>query len=173
MKTETNGAAAVLAAFWGLVCSYCLRLLVPLIVLLFVVLLDYATGMAKAWKRGELNTHTGLMGILKKLGYAVIVCVSGVVDWLISYGLAQAGIDLHLPFLLSMVVICWLIINELISILENVAAFDGPVPPWLGKLLNRIKKTVDEKAEPETEFEIKTTELKGNGKMEDGEHERS
>lgn len=171
MKTETNGAAAVLAAFWGLVCSYCLRLLVPLIVLLFVVLLDYGTGMAKAWKRGELNTHTGLMGILKKLGYAVIVCVSGVIDWLISYGLAQAGIDLHLPFLLSMVVICWLIINELISILENVSAFDGPVPPWLGKLLNRIKKTVDEKAEPEAQFEIKTPPLPDDDK--EDEHERS
>ena len=53
MKTETNGAAAVLAAFWGLVCSYCIKIMVPLIVLLCVMLLDYATGMAKAWHRGS------------------------------------------------------------------------------------------------------------------------
>lgn len=149
MKTETNGAAAVLAAFWGLVCSYCIKLMVPLIVLVCVMLLDYITGLAKAWHRGELSSRVGVRGILKKLGYVVTVAVAGIMDWLIAYGLAQAGIDVHLPFLLGMIVTCWLIINELISILENVAAMDGPVPPWLGRILNKLKQTVDEKVEPE------------------------
>ena len=149
MKTETNGAAAVLAAFWGLVCAYCVKIMVPLLVLLCVMLLDYVTGMAKAWHRGELSSRVGVRGILKKLGYVVTVAVAGVMDWLIGYGLAQAGIDIHLPFLLGMIVTCWLIINELISILENVAAMDGPVPPWLGRILNKLKQTVDDKVEPE------------------------
>ena len=167
MKTETNGAAAaVLAAFWGLVCSYCIKIMVPLIVLLCVMLLDYITGLAKAWHRGELSSRVGARGILKKLGYVVTVAVAGVMDWLISYGLAQAGIDLHLPFLLGMIVTCWLIINELISILENVAAMDGPVPPWLGRILNKLKQTVDEKVEPED----KPVVLPDDGK-EDADHE--
>lgn len=44
-------------------------------------------------------------------------------------------------------VIIWLIINELISILENVAALGGPVPVFLAKLLARLKNTVEKKAE--------------------------
>ena len=168
MKSETNGAAAVLAAFWGLVCSYCIKIMVPLIVLLCVMLLDYITGMAKAWHRGELSSRVGVRGILKKLGYVVTVAVAGIMDWLIAYGLAQAGIDIHLPFLLGMIVTCWLIINELISILENVAAMDGPVPPWLGRLLNKLKQTVDEKVEPEGDS--KTPVLPGNGEMEEDDH---
>ncbi len=168
MKTETNGAAAVLAAFWGLVCSYYIKLMVPLIVLVCVMLLDYATGMAKAWHRGELSSRVGVRGILKKLGYVVTVAVAGVMDWLISYGLAQAGIDVHLPFLLGMIVTCWLIINELISILENVAAMDGPVPPWLGRLLNKLKQTVDDKVAPEVN--VTAPVLPGNGKMEEDDH---
>lgn len=168
MKTETNGAAAVLAAFWGLVCSYCIKIMVPLIVLLCVMLLDYVTGMAKAWHRGELSSRVGVRGILKKLGYVVTVAVAGVMDWLIGYGLAQAGIDVHLPFLLGMIVTCWLIINELISILENVAAMDGPVPPWLGRLLNKLKQTVDDKVAPEVN--VTAPVLPGNGKMEEDDH---
>ena len=144
----TSGAAAALAAFWGLVCAYCVRLVVPLVVLLAVMLLDYITGMAKAWHRGQLSSRVGVRGIVKKVGYLVIVCVAGVMDWLIGYGLAQAGIDIHLPFLLGLIVTCWLVINELISILENIAAMDGPVPSWLGKLLNKLKQTVDDAVAP-------------------------
>lgn len=144
----TSGAAAALAAFWGLVCAYCVHLVVPLVVLLAVMLLDYITGMAKAWHRGQLSSRVGVRGIVKKVGYLVIVCVAGVMDWLIGYGLAQAGIDIHLPFLLGLIVTCWLVINELISILENIAAMDGPVPSWLGKLLNKLKQTVDDAVAP-------------------------
>lgn len=148
MKTEVTGATAVLAAFWGLLCSYCVKLMIPLIILLVVVLLDYFTGMAKATVRNEWCSKVGFLGIIKKVSYAVIIVVAGVTDWLITYGLQQVGIDLHLPFLLALIVTCWLIINELISILENVAEMGGPVPPWLGRLLNKLKSTVDDKVEP-------------------------
>ena len=42
--------------------------------------------------------------------------------------------------------ICWLIINELISILENVAAIGGPVPEFLKALLGKLKTATEEKA---------------------------
>ena len=42
-------------------------------------------------------------------------------------------------------VIVWLVINELISILENVAAIGGPVPGFLQKLIQRLKVSVEEK----------------------------
>lgn len=38
----------------------------------------------------------------------------------------------------------WLIINELISILENLAAIGVPGFPRLAKLLERLKNTVSE-----------------------------
>ena len=84
---------------------------------------------------------------MKKVGYLVVVGAAGVADWLIRYGLAQAGIEVEFDFLLAAMVIIWLIINELISILENVAALGGPVPVFLAKLLARLKNTVEKKAE--------------------------
>ena len=95
---------------------------------------------------GKLCSKTGLRGILKKLGYLVLVGVAGVVDWLVRYGLTQVGVEVSFQFLMAAMVIVWLIINELISILENVAALGGPVPGFLRKLLTRLKATVETKA---------------------------
>lgn len=146
MKTEYNSVAAVLAVALGALSSYFLRLLIPLIVLLLVMLLDYVTGMVKAWIKGELSSRIGVRGIIKKVCYLVIVVVAGIMDWLISDGLQSIGVAYKLPFLLGAIVAVWLIINELISILENVAAAGGPVPAWLTKLLSHIKGTVEAKA---------------------------
>ena len=146
MKTEANTISAVIAAALGALLSYCVQLVIPLIVLFLVMLLDYVTGMSKAWIRGEMSSRIGIKGIVKKLGYIVIVAVAGVMDWLIAYGLESVGIEFKLPFLLAAIVMIWLIINELISILENVAAIGGPTPPFITKLLSKLKNTVEDKA---------------------------
>ena len=77
--------------------------------------------------------------------------VAGVVDWLVRYGLTQVGVEVSFRFLMAAMVIVWLIINELISILENVAALGGPVPGFLQKLLGRLKDTVEKKAAGESD----------------------
>ena len=143
MKNE-NSVIAILAAAGGALCSYGAKLVVPLAVLLLVMVADYVSGMAKAWSTGTLCSRIGLRGILKKLGYLVLVGVAGVVDWL-----AQTGVEVTFQFLAAAIVIVWLIINELLSILENVAAIGGPVPAFLQKLLGRLKNAVEKKAEDE------------------------
>lgn len=49
----------------------------------------------------------------------MLVGVAGVVDWLVRYGLTQVGVEVSFQFLMAAMVIVWLIINELISILET------------------------------------------------------
>ena len=41
--------------------------------------------------------------------------------------------------------VIWLVINELISILENVAALGAPVPGFLQSLIKRLKVSVEDK----------------------------
>lgn len=57
----------------------------------------------------------------------------------------QAGIDLHIELFCGLLVTVWLIINELISVLENLAAIGVPGFPRLNRLLSRLKSTVNEK----------------------------
>ena len=145
-----NTMKAVLAAALGALCAYAVELVVPVLVLVAVMLLDYATGMAKAYSAGQLSSRIGIRGILKKLGYLVIVAVAGVVDWLIRYGLDSVGVEIKVEFLIALIVIVWLVINELISILENVAALGGPVPGFLQKLIGRLKSSVEQRTGEES-----------------------
>ena len=153
MKTEYNTISAVLAAAMGTLASYFLKLLVPLILLAVLMAVDYFTGVAKAWMKKELSSRVGVIGFLKKIGYLVIIGVAGAMDFLFSYGLESVGIDYKLPFLFASIVTIWLIINECISILENVAAFGGPVPPFVTKLLKHVKGAVESKADSVTPAE--------------------
>ncbi len=134
-----NGWKAVAVTATAAVSAYLEQAVVPLAVLVVVMVLDYFTGMAKAWESGTLSSRVGLQGIVKKVGYLVIVAVAMVVDWVIRSGLYQVGLPYELPFLVCLMVAVWLIINECISILENVAAIGAPVPAWLLKLMRRLK----------------------------------
>lgn len=136
--------AAVAAAIGALV-AYGVQLFIPCIVLVVVMLLDYITGMVKAWEAGELSSKIGIKGILKKLGYLVIVSVACVVDWCARYGAESAGMDWKFEFLFASIVLLWLVINELISILENVSAIGVPVPSFLTAIINKLKTSTENK----------------------------
>jgi len=147
MKENINPIIAVLAAALGVASSYLVQLIVPLIVLVIAMLADYGTGMVKAWNAGTLCSRTGIRGILKKVGYLVIVAVAMGADYLLRYGLDQVGVHINIEFLIAAIVIVWLIINELISILENVAAIGAPVPEFLLKLIEKLKTVTEKQAE--------------------------
>ena len=80
-----------------------------------------------------------------RLGYMAMVAVGAAVDYLLHGALKQAGIDLHIELFCGLLVTVWLIINELISVLENLAAIGVPGFPRLNRLLSRLKNTVNEK----------------------------
>ena len=123
-QTVLKTTVAVLGA--GLV-SYLGTLAVPMLVLLGVMLLDYITGMIKAYIRAELNSKFGIKGILKKLCYMVMVAVGAAVDYLLRGAVIGA---------------VWLTINELISVMENLAAIGVPGFPRLQRILRRLRRTV-------------------------------
>lgn len=139
LKTAVTVLGSAAAAYFG-------ALAVPLLVLLCAMLLDYATGMAKAYITAQLSSRIGLRGILKKLCCMAMVAVGAAVDYLLESALASAGIELGTGLFCGMLVAVWLIVNELISILENLAAIGVPGFPALEKLLRRLRSAIDNEA---------------------------
>lgn len=41
--------------------------------LIFAMIIDYATGMSAAWYNSELSSKKGVKGIVKKVGYLALV----------------------------------------------------------------------------------------------------
>ena len=129
---------ASISAYFGII-------VVPLIVLTLVMVIDYITGMAAAYVNAELSSRKGIRGIFKKLGYYSLVCVGITLDYILSSGLAQIGITNDVNIWFGLIIAIWLIINELISILENLSRLDVPIPKFLTKFVEKLKNNVDEK----------------------------
>lgn len=136
----------VSAAFAGLL--YYLGIVsIPIIMLIFAMIIDYATGMSAAFYNSELSSKRGVRGIVKKVGYLALVVAAMILDWLISQGLQQINVDITYSVFFAVLVAVWLIINELISTLENLSRMGVPIPNFMKKLIDRIKTTVDEREE--------------------------
>ena len=120
---------------------------VPIIILIVAMIIDYTTGMLSAWLNAELSSKKGIKGIVKKVSYLALVAVAMIVDWLIFQGLQQINVDLHYSVFFAVLVTVWLIINELISVLENLSRMGVPIPNFLKKIIDRLKNTVDEKGD--------------------------
>lgn len=144
---KENGWKALIAVLIGGISAYMQQIIIPLIILAAVMIIDYMSGILRAWAQEQLNSRIGVKGIVKKLCYLLLVCVAGVVDWLIFSGLRKVGISLDFGFCFGLMVTIWLIVNELISILENLAALEVPMPNFLTKIVKHLKNVVEVKGE--------------------------
>ena len=131
------GAMGALAAYFNI-------LAVPLVVLVAVMLIDWITGLAGASTTGKLSSRVGVIGIVKKVCYLALVAVGMVVDYLISSALVSIGISLQINYCFGMIITVWLIINELISILENLGEMGVPLPSFLTSMIKTLKSKVEE-----------------------------
>ncbi len=104
------------------------------VALLVVVTVDYLTGLLKGWFSKSLSSKIGFKGIVKKICYFLVVGLAGIVDWL-----------MQTKYLISWLVIVFLICNEGISILENLGKIGIPLPKFLISMLEKLKDTTEKK----------------------------
>lgn len=114
-----------------------------LLALTCVMVVDYVTGMLASKKENTISSKKGMWGIIKKLMYIIVVGIGMLMDWLILT--TADSINVHIPVatFFGMLVAVWLIINELISILENLARLETPLPGFLLELVQHFKVVVE------------------------------
>ncbi|MBQ2634705.1 MAG: phage holin family protein [Oscillospiraceae bacterium] len=123
------------------------ELAAPVVILVIAMVCDYLTGMGRAWVRRELASRVGVIGIIKKVGYLVAVAVSCCVDFVVQYAAEKTGADWSGVYICGLTVTVWLILNECISILENLEGIGTPLPGFLTKLLHRLQKTAEKQGD--------------------------
>ena len=122
--------------------------------LLFVAFLllnvaDWITGWMKSRMAKKENSMKGWQGVLKKLGYWIMIMVAfGASAVFVEIG-KSIGIDLGVTTLLGWFVLASLIINEIRSILENFVEAGYDVPIILVKGLAVADKVVNKDSEGE------------------------
>lgn len=113
---------------------------------LLLNVLDWLTGWYKARVKKEASSKAGLNGIIKKVGYWIILLIA----FLIPYMFQRLGkdlLDMDLGYLsaLGWFTLANLLINEIRSILENLIACGYQAPEILKRGLEITEKMLDEK----------------------------
>lgn len=103
---------------------------------------DWITGWMKSRMAGKENSIKGWKGVLKKLGYWIMIAVAfGMGSVFVHIG-DTLHLDLHVTALLGWFVLASLLINEIRSILENFVEAGFKVPDILTKGLAVAEKVV-------------------------------
>lgn len=102
---------------------------VAFLCLIVAIILDYISGIIKAYSTKTLSSSIGFRGILKKIGVLVLVMLAVVVDRItVDNGSIRT------------LVIYYFVANEGLSVLENLAQAGIPIPKKLKEALKIIKK---------------------------------
>lgn len=107
-----------------------------LIALVAFIVIDYVTGIIKAFILKQLSSEVGFKGIAKKILILLLVAAANIVDRLTNAdGLIRSMMCL------------FFIANEGLSILENCALMGVPFPKKFKLILEQLKKNNDEEVE--------------------------
>lgn len=100
-------------------------------VLVWLIVIDIATGITKSFKVKETNSTTGLFGIVK---HALVMLLTFVV----SVYVPLFGFNTVAQFFVG-----YLIVSYMISILENWGALGLPMPKFVIERLEKLRDTMD------------------------------
>ena len=105
---------------------------------------DWLTGWMKSRMAGKENSVKGWQGVLKKLGYWLMILVAFAASAVFIEIGNTLGMDLGVTTLLGYFVLASLLVNELRSILENFVEAGYNVPTVLVKGLKVADKVVNQ-----------------------------
>lgn len=101
-----------------------------LIVLIAFMVLDYITGLIKAYVNKVVSSDVGLKGIARKSLILIVLIVAVMLDRLLNTG----------TWLFRTLVCYFYIANEGISLLENCSQLGLPIPDKLKEALIQLKE---------------------------------
>ena len=105
---------------------------------------DWLTGWMKSRMAGKENSVKGWQGVLKKLGYWLMILVAFAASAVFIEIGNTLGMDLGITTLLGYFVLASLLVNELRSILENFVEAGYNVPTVLVRGLEVADKVVNQ-----------------------------
>lgn len=126
MKESINLSLAVIAEFLIFVFG---GFDIALKILLITIVIDYLSGIAKAFVLGVADSKQGFKGIVKKVSVLLIVALAVQIDTVTNAN-----------GLLRNLVIYYFVANEGLSIIENLGQAGVPIPEALKQALKQLRK---------------------------------
>lgn len=111
------------------------------------IIFDCVTGLLKAALIGDgLSSKKGWIGFWKKISLLVGLSFGVYLDYVVPLLFIQAGLSLNVKLPFALIICCYIILNECISICENLYEINpSGMPKWICTLLKVAKKDLDNK----------------------------
>ena len=156
-----NGDKFYLSLLTGLLASISQKYSILLFLVLVSIIFDVVTGLAKCVVSCELiSSKKGTKGFIKKLMLIVAFVFGIFLDFFVPYLLQQININLPFNSPFGFVFGCYIVLNECISIMENLFACNPQIlPKWVLPLFKEAKEKINKKADDENGGDKNGTDL--------------
>lgn len=137
-KLATSVITGLVASFWGVYGPVILCVLIA-------ICMDVVSGLVSAMASGEkISSKVGWIGFWKKMALILALAFGIFMDSFIPILLGTISLELPFTMPIGTIVGCYIVINEAISIIENInKAAPTALPKWIKKLLEGAGKTID------------------------------
>ena len=141
-ETMVKGIISVVtgltASFWGIYGAI-------IVCVLSAICIDVITGLIKAKAIGTpISSTKGNKGFWKKIALITALAFGIFLDAFIPIMLGVINLDLPFTLPIGTIVGCYIVINESISIVENInAAAPTALPKWIKTILEGASKKID------------------------------
>lgn len=112
------------------------------------MVLDVATGMAAALRKGKWASKVARDGLWRKAGCVAAVTAAGILDLVVGLllqSLPAGALPFEYTVLLCPLTTVWYLLTEMGSILENAGAMGAPIPTGLKKSIAAFRDKLEEK----------------------------
>lgn len=150
--TNNNAIKWLLSVLSGAAAAFCGQYGLFFLLVAAAVVLDVVTGLVKTKATGEgLSSEKATRGFYKKLSLFAALLFGIFLDFAASAVIVRAGVTVAAETPFALIVSAYIIINEAISIAENLYLTNpDSFPQWIAKRL-RVAKEEIERREEETE----------------------
>lgn len=136
----------------------------------WAIVLDCVTGIIAERATGHvISSRKGMKGFWKKLMLLAALSFGFFMDVFIPYCMMQLQLDIHMQnAMFGMVIGCYIVLNESISICENIYRANPEImPKWIKHMLVATRKQIDMGEKKEISRKILAYN-KANGKALEG-----
>lgn len=116
------------------------------------IFIDLVTGIIKSKIRGTISSNIGYIGFWKKAALLVALCFGFFLDLVESYLLLNTTGTNTLKFSFGLLIGSYIILNECISICENLYACGIKLPKCIIRSLKKASSNLDSKGNDKNNY---------------------
>lgn len=145
MKLSASLLTGLAASFWGVYGPV-------MCCVLIAIIMDIITGLVKAKALGiAWSSKVGARGFWKKMALITALAFGIFLDAFVPIMLGVATVELPFKLPIGTIVGCYIVLNECISIFENIYAVNPvALPKWIKTILEGAKEDINEPTKRES-----------------------